>query len=381
MPTYYSCGTLESEYPSDDEIHLSFDCGCSTDNEYEDEDEDDVNVHAATLAAERVSMMVDADLPDMRVPNVRRFVSCEWEGSDGVRVAHQACQFLNPSGTAAEYHGDGTCDGEVVFGYLALWQDDAAERYARSCAVIDELRTMGEIRVGFNAGHHIHVGAKYQSTGRGLSPNNLVSLYSVFAHTEDLLYRLASAGWSQHRCEQDGSYSSPMLKLGSGRRTPRSIGNTIGHERYQGLNVTPYVESMTHCRCGAYRFGEWESCECSDDGKTIEWRLWNASVSPRKIRAYIAISAVLTEYAANVDVRDVSELDEYPFQGTGTVDEQSLLVQLDYLTSRPGFTKRDRADIRWLASIAPGMGDLGTEYRASRGSSLSYEYDASPVVA
>lgn len=380
MPTYYAGGEYYSDDPLGEEVYLE--------DEYdydEDDDYDSSPSHArAREAVDVIAARPASQLPDMRVPNVTRYVSCEWEGSSGVSTASVACGMLS-DGVESEYHGDGTCDGEVVFGYLALWQDDIARRYARSVSVIEQLRTDGVVRVGFNAGHHIHVAARDATTGVGLSPNNLVSLYSVFAHCEDLLYRFASAGWSQHRSEQDGSYSSPMLKLGdriggTPQRTAKNIGNTIGNERYQGLNVTPYVDSISRCRCGAYRFGEWQSCECSDDRMTIEWRLWNAAISPRKIRAYIAISAVLTDYASKVDPRDVTKLDEHPFSGTGRVDEDELLVQLDYLASRPGFTARDRKDIYWLASISPGMGDLGREYESSRGEMLHYAYDASPVV-
>jgi hypothetical protein len=156
------------------------------------------------------------------------------------------------------------------------------------------------------------------------------------------------------------------------RRTPRTVGNRLLEgDRYQGLNVTPYLNAVQGCRCGAYRFGQWDECECHDERHTVEWRLWNAAVSARKIRAYIAISAVLTDYASQVDVRDVTALDENEFSSTRTVDEDSLAAQLDYLVTRPGFTKRDRADIYWLASISPGMGSLAREFATSRGSASS----------
>lgn len=388
MPTYYSCGTPESEWPEGEDIHLDYQCpdcadyltarpGFTSRDEYEDYDSSpDRNL--ARDAAGAVELTLDADLPDMLVPQTRRQVSCEWEGSDGVSTAYEACKLVN--GADAEYHGDGTCDGEVVFGRLSLWEDASARYYARSVSVIERLRAMGALRVGFNAGHHIHVAARDSSTYEGLSPNNLVSLYSVFAHCEDLLYRLAAAGWSGHRSENGGGYSAPMFKLASHEtRTAKNVGNRIGGDRYQGLNVTPYLDSIQRCRCGAYRFGEWQSCECDDNRMTVEWRLWNASVSPRKIRAYIAISAVLTDYAANVDVRDVNKLDENPWSGTSHVDEESLLAQLDYLTTRPGFTSRDRKDLYWLASISPGMGELAREYENTRVGVSTY--DSSPVAA
>jgi hypothetical protein len=237
-----------------------------------------------------------------------------------------------------------------------LWDATQATEYGRSMSLIRDMRDAQACGVGLTAGHHVHVAARDYHTGRGFTPNALVSLYSVFAHCEDLLYRLAAAGWENHRCESNGDYSAPMLKVSPGmRRSPRSVGNAIGNERYQGLNVTPYLGAIQSCRCGAFRFGEWDACECPDNRATIEWRLFNAAVSPRKVRAYIAIAANLTSYAALVDSRATSSLDEHPFTGCNTVDTEALRKQLDYLTSRPGFTSRDRTDIEWLASISPGM--------------------------
>jgi hypothetical protein len=384
MPTYYNgCGAVASDYPEGEDVYVDGSCeSCeSCDEDSYDEDYDSrPSIAAAQNAASYAANLPDSLIPDMRVPQVQRAVSCEWEGSSGVATASQACGLL-ASGAESEYHSDGTCDGEVVFGYLRLWDPYAAKAYGRSVAAIDYLRTSGDVRVGFNAGHHIHVAAR-DSSGRGFSPNALVSLYSVYSHCEDLLYRFAAAGWSQHRTEASGGYSEPLQKLDQYQeRTARNVGNAIGGDRYQGLNVTPYLERIQGCRCGAYRFGEWESCECGEDRMTIEWRLWNASVSPRKIRAYIAISAVLTDYAASVDVRDVSKLVENPFQGTGLVDEDSLARQLDYLATRPGFTARDREDLYWLATISPGMGSIGRAYEDSRGEMIDYRHDPSPIHA
>jgi hypothetical protein len=294
-------------------------------------------------------------------------VSCEWEATAGVLTAQEAIANLSGSHVRGEYHSDSTCDGELVFGRLNLANRDRAEAYARSLAVIAELHRTGDVAVGMRAGHHIHIAARDES-GRGMSPSALVSLYSVFTHCEDLLYRLASAGWSKHRDETSaGNWAKPIPKLEGMSKTVRNVGNAIGGDKYQGLNIGNYLANIRNCRCGAFQFGDWSECTCSDDYATIEWRLFNACVSPRKIRTYIAIAHCLTDYAATTNPSDCAHLTEHPFTSTAIVNEDSLARQFDYLMSRPGFTGRDRDDLMWLASISPGMGRLGRDAESLHG--------------
>jgi len=384
MPTYYVCGALASPDPPERDVIEEYDwCGSDScvmcrfrDDDDDDRDDDDrYAIDDAIAIAEEVAEL-GSSLPDMYIPSATRMVSCEFEGSRGIAAAYSA---LSHIGQPCSHHGDVTCDGEIVFSRMVLANRADAERYAVSCRVLELMRGQGRLSVSYACGHHIHVSA-VGPDGRGMSPASLVSLYSVYAHCEDLLYRLAAAGWAEHRIERDSSYAAPMAKV-AGRKSPKTVGNAIGHDRYQGLNVSPYVDGMQSCRCGAYRFGCWEECECGDGRKTIEWRLWNGSVSARKIRAYIAISHALTDYAANVDPRDVTHLPEYPFQGTGCVDEDSLAAQLDYLTSRPGLGSRERADIYWLASFAPGMGSLAKDARTARDAARLEGTGAAPALA
>lgn len=363
MPTYYSCGCLYDSYPSETDVERDEMCpGCRSEDY--DRDYDDYGPVSRSPQIERIVTGIrerwDSPHP-MLSPNLSRAVSCEWEAAAGVREAEAALLYLGSDGHPFEHHGDCTCDGELVFSRIQLWDAENARRYGNSLAVLAGLRDAGISRMSLAAGHHVHVSSR-DTDGRGLSPNAIVSLYSVFAHLEDFLYRIAAAGWTRHRCESDSGYSAPMIKLQHGqRRTPLAVGRTISHDRYQGLNVQPFMSAIQQCRCGAYRFGEWDSCECPDHGHTIEWRLWNGAVSARKIRAYCAISSVLTSYAANVDVREVTDLSENEFQGCGYVNEESLAAQWDYLATRPGFSPQDRKDLSWLVSISPGFGSLARE--------------------
>lgn len=379
MPAYYQCGC---EHPDADEWneapdgpdwateHAADSCpACERENEYDDDDDGDGDgdYRAARDVAAYVSALLGGELPQSYSPSVTRSVSCEWEATSGVATAQIALNELTRPGAGFEYHSDSTCDGELVFSRLRLCDRDGAERYARSLATIAELHRRGHVAVGMRAGHHIHIGAR-DADGRGMSSSALVSLYSVFAHCEDLLYRLASAGWSKHRDESSaGNWAKPIPKLGSLAKTPRNVGNAIGGEKYQGLNIGNYIANIRNCRCGAFSFGDWEECTCSDDYATIEWRLFNAAVSPRKIRAYIAIAHCLTDYAATTNPRECSHLIENPFTATTIVNEDSLARQFDWLMSRPGFTERDRDDLMWLASISPGMGRLGRDAEALQG--------------
>lgn len=365
MPSYYQCGCeFHGDDESDDGSYGDEDC---PDCRYQDMVDDDSSFGSGGMATARsVGAMVDSllegELPIMFSPNLVRPVSCEWEGTSGVVGAMDTLRGCVTKPIAHfEHHGDSTCDGELVFGRLRLSDRTNATNYARALATIQGLHREGLVTVGMRAGHHIHVSARDEH-GRGMSASSLVSLYSVYCHCEDLLYRLASAGWRRHRNESAGDWAKPIRKLDGAPKTPRNVGNAIGGDKYQGLNVSNYIGNIRNCRCGAFQYGDWSECTCPDDRATIEWRLWNACISPRKIRAYIAISHTLTAYAHTTDPGECSHLLENPFTDTNTVNEDSLSRQLDYLLSRPGFTARDRDDVMWLASISPGMGSLARDY-------------------
>lgn len=360
MPDYYRCGCEHPDY-SGEGTYSDYDCPDCDDGSGEYGDDGSPDARAARDAAAYVDALRDYECPIMYSPNLNRETSCEFEATAGIATAADALSLLNRPGARYVVHGDSTCDGEIVFTRLRLDERETAERYGRSLAVLARLRETGDLTVGMRAGHHVHVSAR-DDDGRGMSPNALVSLYSIYSHCEDLLYRIAAAGWSMHRDESSaGNWAKPIPKLGTVAKTPRNVGNAIGSDKYQGLNVSNYISNIRNCRCGAFTFGDWTQCECPDDRATVEWRLWNAAVSGRKIRTYIAISAVLTDYAANIDPRECAHLPEHPFTNTGSVNEDALSRQLDYLLSRPGFTNRDRDDISWLVSFAPGMGKLGKE--------------------
>lgn len=382
MPTYYAgCGcTADYDYPEDEDEEVSGYCdSCSDSDDYDDDDRDE-NSYADGIAAQRVARdvnaMADNEFPDMRVPNSDRAVSCEFEGTYGIRTGVMALDYVQ-YGARYEHHGDSTCDGEIVFSRLHLLDRSEAIAYARSATALAMLHADRALKVGMRAGHHVHVSA-LDGSGRKMTPADLVSLYSIYMHCEDVLYRLAAAGWRSHRSDVDSSYSGSMHRVPGGLpKTPKNVGNAIGGARYQGVNISPYVAHMRSCRCGAFQYGAWNECECGDNNATIEWRLWNAAVSPRKIRAYIAISAVLTDAAATTDASEVEHLAENPYRGCETVDESSLDEQLTYLLTRPGFNERDRDDIRWLASFSPGMGELAHDYRTAR----QFTTTAAPDVA
>lgn len=393
MPAYYSCGCDHPDYVDFQErAAYDRDNGMSTQgpmyadeacedceserDEYDGDEYDrdgDEDYRAARDAVGFIRSLISGELPQTYSPNITRAVSCEFEGTAGIQTAKSALEQLG-DGAYFQYHGDSTCDGELVFGRLRLNNRESAQGYARSLAVIDRLHKEGHVKVGMRAGHHIHVSAR-DAGGRGMSASSLVSLYSIYSHCEDLLYRLASAGWAKHRDESSaGNWAKPIPKLGTMAKTPRNVGNAIGGDKYQGLNVSNYISNVQSCRCGAFRFGNWEECACPDDRATIEWRLWNAAVSPRKVRIYIAISHVLTDYAANTDPGECAHLVEHPFTSTSDIPEDSLARQLDWLITRPGFTNRDRDDIGWLASISPGMGRLARDAESLLGEEASARF-------
>lgn len=341
---------LEHEFDYEDDNGC--DCAsCTADRERERESEGSLSSAAASLIAQGLPRNPDI-LPHWE--NQARLVSCEWEASFGIGNAAAVLSRMDDP-PSWERHGDVTCDGEIVFSCLNLASRAEAKRYGRALEAIRQLRDSQLAGVGSNAGHHIHVSAR--GADGYLSPNSLVSLVAVYSHCEDLLYRLASAGWRKHRTEESSDYANVMPAIRE--KTPRNIGNALAGNRYFGLNVSNYLQAITHCHCGAYRYGEWSACECSLSQPTIEFRLWNSAVAPRKVRAYIGLSLALVEYAAQFADGAHAQLAENPFQGTEQVDEDSLQAQWDYLFGLPTLSYRDRSDLEYLRERSPGMGELG----------------------
>lgn len=283
-------------------------------------------------------------------PRRTREVSVELECAYGAELLYG---FFERNDIPCVFHEDCTCDGEVILSRFRLSREGQAATFARALAIASALRNDEQCGVSLSTGTHIHVSAVAEN-GERLSPASLVTLQAGFAHIEDLLFSLASVGWSRHRCEGGDGYARIVPKLDN--KNPVTLWRAMGGDRYYGLNISQYIYAMQGCRCGAYIMGDWTHCTCSDNRAAIEWRLWNGSLNPRKIRTFIAISHGLTEWSHRHPEPSASRIPAREYHGRNDITVSRLQAQLEWLLDRPGvWTRVDRSDIRWLASQIPGF--------------------------
>lgn len=355
--------------PADDGVYIDGYCSACQEDSDEYPDEYGVDGRAAREAVNAAMELRDYELPIWHMPGQQRDVSAEWECTRGAQTACHALSILRDDcgqGIPWEYHSDSTCDGEIVFSRFNLRSREGAAQCARHYAVLQNLHRARAVGLGPSAGHHIHVGARNYD-GVNLSPNSLVSLYSAFTHCENLLYRLASAGWSEHRT--GGADSGYARSLPSTDKNLRSIGNAFGRGKFYGLNLSNYLGSIAGCSCGAYEFGEWESCHCRDRGFTVEFRLWNAAVSPRKVRCYLGLSHGLVQWASENQGAAAADLPENLW--TGSTENPGSARERQSLARQAGFLLRltaddtERESLEWLLSISPGCKGLALSLDAA----------------
>lgn len=266
----------------------------------------------------------------------RRTISFEQEvGSGGAIIAEQVYALgLSSTPGVRGYHSsrhaddfchveqDSTVDAEVIWRMVDLSDRAHAHRMATGMFAVRHLIRTGHVALTARCGGHIHIDA------RGLSMSNLASLYHLFNHLEDVLYRIGSANWLGHRSETTGnSYAGGLPKNLTG---VRDVYNNMQRGRY-ALNLSPYLSAMTACRCGAYGSGDWAACDCELGRPTIEFRLWNTTANLRKIRAYVALQTAMLQYVCDHTVTEDShppfDFADWRWQHGGTERDQDAAAR------------------------------------------------------
>ncbi len=138
---------------------------------------------------------------------------------------------------------DASCGGEIIYSRLALHTPSVASRLDECLELLDGLRDEGYVSFSSSAGFHVHVGLDRPTlyTARQAS-----SLYHLFNHLEDALYRIAAAGWARHRIEGSSPYA-PVNPKGH-VRTADAL-DAMSRNR-GGLNLQNYLSARSMCRCG-----------------------------------------------------------------------------------------------------------------------------------
>lgn len=254
---------------------------------------------------------------------------------------------------------DSSVDGEIIFSKMRLNNPAIARKLEDGQNVIQDALRSGDVKLDTRCGFHVHVGLGYtpaetdRRTGetttreaRCYSMSALQSLYHLWNHLEDTIYRLASANWQNHRTEV-ASYNYARAPQ-KGLRGAVQIGRIMQGDRY-ALNLSNFLGARGYCQCGAFDFGDWSECTCSELPKaTVEFRVFNATANKRKIRAYIALCLALVAYAEQNEVSAESH-PEFGWQGTRGLDSERSDAALRFILHKLPLTEQEREDIRYCA--------------------------------
>ena len=195
-----------------------------------------------------------------------------------------------------------------------LWFDEQRDQVNRA---IDALRTVG-CRPIVSAGIHVHVDAG------DLTPQQVVAVARSFYKFEDVIYRLASSGWRELR-EGARSYAWPLREermrammrcttidqlmqvwYETNEDYAERCSRDHGHgSRYCGINLHSYF----------YR-------------RTIEFRIFNSSMNPDRIQAYIALCMGLVADALKGSRRSINRRYRYGGMADGTTNAQNAFHRL-----------------------------------------------------
>jgi hypothetical protein len=264
-----------------------------------------------------------------------------------------------PGGRKIYATDDPTCGAELTYSLLQPQTQADAIILGTGLEIASQYA-----RLSFSCGFHTHVSARTIESGQWLSQDAVLNSRAVFSGMEDLLYRIASARWSQHRTENGSDYANPGPYVENTVRKYEKL-QLISGGRYFGLNVSPYIGSRRDCNCEAGRWGFWGECSCTLEGTpTLEFRLWNATANPVKVQAYIALSLAIVSYGdaiARGDAEPVTR--EVPFRSTSRRNLESLQTQLALLARLP-LNSDERQAVAYCLTHSSAS-ELGAETIAS----------------
>ncbi len=201
---------------------------------------------------------------------------------------------------------DSSCGYELIFDRINLRSREEAERVSQVQTILRRLKAEGTIRLNARCGFHAHVDVS------DWGMKEIVSGYHGWNYLEDTAFRFASAFWESHRDEETGStYSAPVPKGHFGRR---EIGRILSNRR-DSLNFSPILSARGNCVCNATFYEDWENCTCDVRQPTLEFRVFNATLNPRKVRAYLAFCVAFVNKAKSFDFTP-GDFPEMRWQGT-----------------------------------------------------------------
>jgi hypothetical protein len=235
---------------------------------------------------------------------------------------------------------DGSVNGEIIYGKLRLQDNAIAARLEEALMLVRSKIAEGEARLDMRCGMHIHV------DGKGLGMHAVESLYHLWNHLEDTIYRMGAAHWRAHRTAiADYNYAPATTK---GLMSRAEIGSFFDGHR-GGLNLQNYLGARGNCSCGAFDFASWEDCTCDLRKATVEFRVFNATANLRKVHAYTALSLAMVEASKRLTVTP-EDFEPFNFDRTSkTPNEAQTLKALGFIFETLPLTETEREDLAYCA--------------------------------
>lgn len=234
---------------------------------------------------------------------------------------------------------------EVVSPPLDFDNEDARGQVTRAIeAIRPHCRPVAE------GGIHVHVESS------DLTARQVAGVARVFAHFEDVIYRIASSGWNTIR-PGARQYARPLSEPQKnalarartddavrsayyGRNNVAFVGGHGDSSRYFGLNLHSHF----------YR-------------GTIEFRVFNSSLNAKRVQTYIAVCMALVQDARNGHMRSVNKACRLGEMAAGTKDAAKVFFRfLTVVRYEAGMSLDDYRNLKAIWKDSRAQQSIPTYY-------------------
>ena len=181
--------------------------------------------------------------------------------------------------------------GELIYNRLDLSTPEDAANMAGICDIVKEHLENGGISFTAKCGTHIHIDL------HGYTIPDARNLVTIYSYLEDVIFRLGSAGYGDHRSITSSSdYSIPIRKDRWGNIVEFGVEFLRNADHRDSLNMQHFYNSLKACECGAIEFGNIDDCACIRPKCTAEWRVFNGTGNSKKLHAWTAFVQAMTAW-------------------------------------------------------------------------------------
>lgn len=240
--------------------------------------------------------------------------------------------------------------GEVLYSRLNLSSRTSSTLFSRAIWSIRELKKRDLVTTSRNAGTHIHIAAM-SNNGLVFGPAEMAKLYEIFSFCEDVLFRLAAAGWAGHRGTRHTLLIDDKgLTKAEGETKPGKLAKYAMRDRHFALNFRRLMDAARVCTCGACAVGDWAECECRALTRgTIEWRIFNATTKPETMHGWLILAHAITAKAFDYQL---GELHPNGFERT---EQEKQGWILGWIMNECPMTQEEKRVVLDLARRSPGL--------------------------